>query len=454
VVVSNNAGTATSNNATLSVIVEQPPPVDELRDPDDPSNVINGLDYSYYHGTWSAIPDFAALRKEDVGYVTNFDLSPREEHDNFGFRFTGYISIPADGIYSFFTSSNEGSKLYIGTEVIVNNDGLHGVAEKSGQIGLKAGKHQITVDYFERSMQQVLTASYQGPGLIKQLIPDEVLYRQLPDLLVINPVADAYVRSGNYDHINLGPGPALSIGKNGDNYETYLRFDISSVRTGLSSAKLRLYGGLDGTNTAPVTVEVFNVNEQGWLEQTITFNNKPVAQNIVLASATINVGPDQYYEWDLADHIIDLRNSGALYVSLRVKTVGNTSNTLFTFNSKENAGNKPELKIEYDPLIVQQRSETNESTITKGAQNKGTASTAGFSIYPNPVANSFTLTYSPEFKKKKLQLADVNGKLIKEIQLTESGIEQIRVDDLKEGMYFLYMESNKKRYSRKMVISK
>jgi hypothetical protein len=66
-----------------------------------------------------------------------FDLSPRTESDNFGFHFTGYVYVPVDGQYTFYTSSDAGSKLYIGSVVIVDNDGVYDMQERSGKIGLK-----------------------------------------------------------------------------------------------------------------------------------------------------------------------------------------------------------------------------------------------------------------------------------------------------------------------------
>src|SRR5690606_22662450 len=84
---------------------------------------------------------------------------------------------PSDGEYTFFTTSDDGSKLFIGTTQVVNNDGLHGAAEQSGKIGLKAGKHAIRVIFFERGGDEVLQVSWQGPGVGKQLIPSGSLSR-------------------------------------------------------------------------------------------------------------------------------------------------------------------------------------------------------------------------------------------------------------------------------------
>lgn len=149
-----------------------------MRNADNPANAVNGIDYSYYHGAWNNVPNFSALTAVKTGEQTGFSLAPRTRTDEFGFRFMGYVDVPADGTYTFYTSSDDGSILNIGGAVVVNNDGLHGQAEKSGTIALKAGKHAITVNYFDNSGSgDILNVSYAGPGISKQIIPASALYR-------------------------------------------------------------------------------------------------------------------------------------------------------------------------------------------------------------------------------------------------------------------------------------
>ncbi|WP_441656234.1 PA14 domain-containing protein [Fibrella arboris] len=154
-----------------------PPPVIPLRDPENPANAVAGLDYSYFEGSWSSLPDFNALTAVKKGIASQVDITPRNQDDNFALQFKGYIDVPTDGTYTFFTNSDDGSKLYIGTNEVVNNDGGHPEQERSGTIGLKAGKHAITVTYYEGGGGQALSVSYSGPNLNKQAIPGSVFFR-------------------------------------------------------------------------------------------------------------------------------------------------------------------------------------------------------------------------------------------------------------------------------------
>lgn len=147
-----------------------------LRAPDAPVGTVAGINYQYYHGTWDALPNFSALVPVKAGLINNLLMTPRTQVDNFGFRYSGFVDVPADGNYTFYTNSDDGSKLYIGSTLVVNNDGLHGPQERSGVIGLKAGKHTFSVDFFEKGGGEVITASISGPGLAKAVIPDNRLF--------------------------------------------------------------------------------------------------------------------------------------------------------------------------------------------------------------------------------------------------------------------------------------
>ncbi|ARK09617.1 PA14 domain-containing protein [Fibrella sp. ES10-3-2-2] len=158
-------------SALVRVALVTPPVTVALRDPENPSNTQEGLDYGYYEGTWSMLPNFSALTPLKTSTNTLPNLAGRAREINYGMLYTGYVTVPADGVYTFYTYSDDGSKLLIGNTVVVDNDGGHAEQERSGTIGLKAGTHAISIPYFQGGGGQVLTVSYSGPGLGKQAIP-------------------------------------------------------------------------------------------------------------------------------------------------------------------------------------------------------------------------------------------------------------------------------------------
>jgi signal transduction histidine kinase len=78
------------------------------------SNWVNGLNFRCVQAAGEVLPDFSSLRALKTGTVENFDLSmlPRSEH--VGMCFTGFLQVPRDGLYTFYTKSDDGSRLFVG----------------------------------------------------------------------------------------------------------------------------------------------------------------------------------------------------------------------------------------------------------------------------------------------------------------------------------------------------
>jgi hypothetical protein len=137
-----------------------------------------GLRYAYYEGKWDSMPDFGALAEKKHGVVLSPTLDSIAARPNeYGLRFTGWITIPETGVYTFYTVSDDGSKLYIGDQLVVDNDGCHGDLERSGDRALMAGRHRFTLDYFQNSSGQTLQVFIRGPHLGKQVVPAAMFAR-------------------------------------------------------------------------------------------------------------------------------------------------------------------------------------------------------------------------------------------------------------------------------------
>jgi signal transduction histidine kinase len=77
-------------------------------------NFSTGLDYRCYEGLWEYLPDFGKCQPAKTGVATNFDLNVRTQDAAVGLEFKGFITIPADGIYTFYLASDDGSRLFVG----------------------------------------------------------------------------------------------------------------------------------------------------------------------------------------------------------------------------------------------------------------------------------------------------------------------------------------------------
>ena len=142
-------------------------------------NKAPGLEYAYYEGDWTQLPDFDSLAPATESVVEKLGISSRKRDEYFGFRFNGYLRIPKDGIYTFYTKSNDGSRLTIGDTVVVDNDGLHDFQEKAGLVALKAGLHPLTVEFFQSGGERGLEVTYEGPSIRRGLLPRAALFHHL-----------------------------------------------------------------------------------------------------------------------------------------------------------------------------------------------------------------------------------------------------------------------------------
>ena len=80
------------------------------------------------------------------------------------------------------TVTHSGGRYRLGVNgPVVDNDGLHAMQEKSGACWLRAGRHPLRLDWFNRAADYGLTVEYSGPGLPRQPIPDAALFRPARD---------------------------------------------------------------------------------------------------------------------------------------------------------------------------------------------------------------------------------------------------------------------------------
>jgi len=73
----------------------------------------------------------------------------------FGIQYRGTITIKDSGLYKFRLLSDDGSKLYIDSILIIDNDGTHAPASKTGEIYLSPGTYPVRVDYFQGPRMQI-----------------------------------------------------------------------------------------------------------------------------------------------------------------------------------------------------------------------------------------------------------------------------------------------------------
>ncbi|MDZ7374309.1 MAG: PA14 domain-containing protein [candidate division KSB1 bacterium] len=139
-------------------------------------DLAQGLVIRYFEGDWDSLPDFGQVQPVEETVSASVDLSPARRAEQFGLLFQGYLRVPVTGVYVFSLTSDDGSRLKIDDQLVVDNDGLHGARTRSGAIALEEGLHAIRLDYFQKRGGKTLELSVEGPGIPKQPVPPGMLF--------------------------------------------------------------------------------------------------------------------------------------------------------------------------------------------------------------------------------------------------------------------------------------
>ena len=144
-----------------------------------------GLYKTTYAGYFNDVVSFFATATPTT-YGTNPSTSVQttaiteaasDDGSNFSCQWLGYFLPSTTETYTFFTSSDDASYVWVGSNAItgfttanaiVNNGGAHGNQERSGTISLTSGVYYpIRIQFGEASGGDVMTFNYSTPTIPK-----------------------------------------------------------------------------------------------------------------------------------------------------------------------------------------------------------------------------------------------------------------------------------------------
>lgn len=124
----------------------------------------NGCYYRYLEGDFHKTADLDKGIEKDAGEMPEPSIANALRADHFGYIFDGIIDVPTKGVYTFSTTSDDGSVLYIDGRLVVDNDGGHSAIAATGRIALDSGKHYYRLLYFEDYEGEALSWAWRIPG--------------------------------------------------------------------------------------------------------------------------------------------------------------------------------------------------------------------------------------------------------------------------------------------------
>jgi len=194
-----------------------------------PSNG-NGLKAEYYDNI-----DFTNLKQTRTDSTVNFNWGrsspdPSIGADTFSARWTGQLEAKYSENYNFYTTSDDGVRLWVNDQLLIDKFVDQSATEYSGAIALVAGqKYDIKLEYYENSYDAVSRLSWSSSSQTKEIIPQSQLY---------SPAIQTAITLGS---------SSTTVNEGADSVT------ITLLRTGdLSSTSSIKYATIAGTATAGV----------------------------------------------------------------------------------------------------------------------------------------------------------------------------------------------------------
>ena len=288
----------------------------------------NGLRYSYYEGEFWAIPDYTSLTPKKTGTTPNIDLGVRSVNDNFSILWEGNITITTPGTYTFETISDDGSKFFFnklyspGAVPLVNNDGPHGPTSVSATVNIpQAGSFPIAVAFMELTGGETMQLYYSGPGVARQLVPNNVL--TLPNSDATPPSVPGNLR-------------AVYTGRN----FAYLDWDASTDNVGVVGYNVYVNGTKKYTTNETTLTDNQLAAGTSYSFVVKAFDvagNESAASTVTAATeATANGLKYRFYQgaWDALpnfNNLTPVKTGSSANVDLGVRTAGVNDNYAFVW---------------------------------------------------------------------------------------------------------------------------
>ncbi|MBP5566682.1 MAG: hypothetical protein J6X57_04240 [Bacteroidales bacterium] len=126
------------------------------------------------------LPDFSTLGEPALqGVKANLDLEGIDDTKNhFCAVFETDLKVKTEEEYTFILTTDDGSRLYIDGEMLIESDGARGPVEEKAVKLLSKGTHAIKVEWFDYDKGQSIVFRYSSPSVPEREVDDTHLYKE------------------------------------------------------------------------------------------------------------------------------------------------------------------------------------------------------------------------------------------------------------------------------------
>ena len=159
-----------------------------------PPGYARGLDVAYYalSASCGSMPDVSALAPAATCVVARvcqprtveaWEGAPPSLVDRFASVHEGALLAPRSGLYTFTLTSDDGARLWIDGEKVIDHATAHGWASRKATVPLSQGVHEIRVEHFENTGSAGLQLSWSKDGTPSEVIPARFFLRPSGELI-------------------------------------------------------------------------------------------------------------------------------------------------------------------------------------------------------------------------------------------------------------------------------
>lgn len=164
--------------------------------------------------------------------------------------------------------------------------------------------------------------------------------------LVLNPIADTYIRDGGSVQENYGRAPFIELKweaeREGMTRIAYMTFDVAGIRS-VERAKIRLFA--EWVDVLDVReLAIFDVTGFGWDEYGLTWEDVSFEDGTLITFLDVPSIENIWHEFDVTDQLQAQIASGSSTFTIRIENLSDDWGGLVRFTSKEGE-NSPELVI-------------------------------------------------------------------------------------------------------------
>jgi len=191
-----------------------------------PANGVEGLLGEYYE--WDSANPWQTLLMKRLDATVNFNWGsnapdPSMPADAFMVRWTGQVEAPTTATYTFYTQTDDGVRLWVNDQQLIDNWTDHSSTIDEGSIKLTAGqRYDIILEYYENGGDAVCQLSWSTPTMPREVIESQYLWvgGDRPEPRYPNPPDGAIVRD-TWVSLSWSPGDFadshnIYIGENRD----------------------------------------------------------------------------------------------------------------------------------------------------------------------------------------------------------------------------------------------